>query len=97
LTTTVDVKGIDWTCGVRIEKAGIFTHIGSSEPFVKDHQQAIAILSKVGIEGFKTKNTAKIFAKTLPVGKWKYLKLTTIEKFVDHEMKSSRKTVNKFI
>jgi hypothetical protein len=85
---TLDVQGIEWTNEVVIENSRVFTQIGSSEPFVKDHQQAIALLFKVDIEGFKTKSEAKIFAKTLPLGKWKYLQLTSIEKFVKREMKS---------
>jgi len=88
---TLDVPGIEWSKEVAIENSGVFTQIGASEPFVKDHQQAISLLSTIQVEGFKTKSEAKVFAKTLPMGKWKYLQLTSIEKFVKREIKLSQK------
>jgi len=88
---TLDVQGIEWSREVAIENSGVFTQIGSSEPFIKDHQQVIALLSTREVEGFNTKSEAKVFAKTLPVGKWKYLQLSSIKKFVKREIKLCQK------
>ncbi|OUL59279.1 hypothetical protein [Pseudoalteromonas ulvae] len=71
----IDVDGVEWTNEIVNEKNDVAIRIASNEAFIKDHQQAMDILSKTQIKGFKTKIEARDFGKTLPNGKWKYLKI----------------------
>lgn len=70
-----DQVKIEWTNEVIRESSGIFTKTASSEPFIKDPMQAISALNQAGITGYLTKAEAKIIAKKLPHGQWKYLKV----------------------
>ncbi|MCI2285978.1 hypothetical protein L3081_24435 [Colwellia sp. MSW7] len=69
--STVLVNKIEWINEIKTEKMEYY----SSEPFVKDPQQAISALYEAGVKGYSTKLKAKEFAKTLPIGTWKYLQL----------------------
>ncbi len=70
-----DQVKIEWTKEVTLESSGIFTKVASSEPFIKDPMQAISALDQAGVIGYSTKAEAKVIAKTLPQGRWKYLKV----------------------
>lgn len=59
---------IDWTHeAIRSGK-----RVVSSEPMIQDPEKAAKDLLKAGAAGFKTKQFAKEFAKTLQPGSWRY-------------------------
>ena len=69
--SVLEVPGIEWINEVKTETLQYY----SSRPFIKDSMQAFSALYQYGIKGYSTKKEAKAFAKTLPVGYWKYLQI----------------------
>jgi hypothetical protein len=67
----IEVPEIEWINELKTDTSSYY----SSQPFIKDSMQAISALYKARIKGYKTKAEAKVFAKTLPVGGWKYLQI----------------------
>jgi hypothetical protein len=57
-----------------------FTHykgVVQALPEINDAVQAMEALTIYGITGFNTRDSAKVWAKKLPVGTWKYLKVVS--------------------
>lgn len=50
--------------------------VTSSEPMAQDPDQAIRALQTSGAATFSTKSEARVFAKGLPQGSWKYYSIT---------------------
>jgi hypothetical protein len=70
-----DVSRVDWK-----ESEQSFTHykgMVQGLPEITDEIQAIEALAAYGITGFDTRDSAKAWAKQLPVGTWKYLKVVS--------------------
>lgn len=68
-----DVGAVNWT-----ESKHSFTHykgVVQALPEIADANMAIEVLTAYGIAGFDTRDSAKVWAKKLPVGTWKYLKI----------------------
>ena len=78
----VSVPEIELTNEVEVKIGEQHSRHWSSQPFIKDHTQALRALSEKGIQGFKTKLEAKAFSKTLKEGTYKYLRLNSIEKYI---------------
>ncbi|NQY65547.1 MAG: hypothetical protein HRT38_17915 [Alteromonadaceae bacterium] len=70
-----DVSTVDWK-----ESEQSFTQykgMVQGLPEITDEIQAIEALAAYGITGFDTRDSAKVWAKQLPVGTWKYLKVVS--------------------
>ncbi len=70
-----DVSAVDWK-----KSEHSFTHYKGGVqalPEITDANQAIEVLTTYGITGFDTRDSAKVWAKQLRVGTWKYLKVVT--------------------
>lgn len=70
-----EVSAVDWK-----KSENSFTHykgVVQALLEITDAKQAIEVLNSCGITGFDTRDSAKAWAKQLPVGTWKYLKVVT--------------------
>ena len=66
---------IEWTNNKMSIIGSEVTNMSSSVAFIKNEEQAITALNKVGISGYSTKKEAKLLTKTLPHGSFKYLRI----------------------
>ena len=71
-----DEVKINWVNEHTYEKDDHFIQTGCSTPFIVDAQQAVAALHDAGVAGYSNKAKAKEFTKKLPIGSFKYLRVT---------------------
>ncbi|MBE0362137.1 hypothetical protein PULV_a3941 [Pseudoalteromonas ulvae UL12] len=71
-TDLILVTTIEWITEQNDESGNI---VWRGSPTIKNNQQAIHALYTVGVKGYRTKDDAKKFAKTMGIKTWKYLSL----------------------
>ena len=69
--TSIEVADIELTNHQMVNGESVYC----DPPIIADVMQAISVLFEVGVKGYGTKSEAKEAGKTLPQGKWKYLRI----------------------